>query len=221
MTQTEQLFDALGVALLHRAIPDFDVEEFVRLLGPRIVQTSGKNYAFAMHKEDPTDCSDRTEYFDWHSDGLYHVTPPRFVLLHCLDPGGGHVNTELADVGVVLSAIAPESLSTLSKLHSHYIGHGGRFSHPILTLCGGMLLASRGHVTAPDLYLEDQPSIRDICDALADLYQHLDADAVPYRWKKGDTLIFDQRKFMHRRNSTVIDRDRKLIRMWFNLEANQ
>src|SRR6267378_2173432 len=131
MTQTEQLFDALGVALLHRAIPDFDVEEFVRLLGPRIVETSGKNYAFAMHKEDPTDCSDRTEYFDWHSDGLYHVTPPRFVLLHCLNPGSGTCQTDFVSVAEVLNWMQPEAIETLRKLRSWYIGHGGRFSHPI------------------------------------------------------------------------------------------
>ena len=217
MSGTQELFDAIGSAgdMLLRDVPDFDVDEFARLLGPRIVQTSGKNYAFAMHKEDPTDCSDRTEYFDWHSDGLYHATPPRFVLLHCLDPGHGQVNTELADVKVVLAAMSPNSLRTLSKLHSHYVGHGGRFSHPILT-GGGMLLASRGHVTAPDLYLDQTPSIREIVEALTGLYQRLDDDAVPYKWEKGGTLIFDQRKFMHRRNSAVIDRDRKLIRMWFN-----
>ena len=202
--------------MLLRDVPDFDVDEFARLLGPRIVQTSGKNYAFAMHKEDPTDCSDRTEYFDWHSDGLYHVTPPRFVLLHCLHPGSKQSMTELANISQVLADLAPSSRSTLLKLRSYYVGHGGCFGHEVVQ-GGGMLLASRGYVTPfVDLPLAEHPAVREIATALAELYRHLDDNAVEFGWSAGDTLVFDQYRYMHRRNSTVIDRDRKLIRMWFN-----
>lgn len=197
-------------------IPDFDVDEFIRWLGPRLVKTSGQDYAIAMHKEDPTDCSDRTEFFDWHSDGLYLPQPPRFVLLHCLDPGGGEVVTELASVDKVLNSLPLFGLRTLRRLRSHYIGHGGCFDHPILA-GDNMLLASRGYISPlPGLSLDDIPSTRDIGEALAELYEELDAAAVPYEWAKGRTLIFEQRKFMHRRESRVIDRDRKLIRMWFS-----
>jgi alpha-ketoglutarate-dependent taurine dioxygenase len=99
MSGAEELFETIrsGVTLLHQDVPDFDVEELVRLLGPRIVQTSGQNYAIARHKEDPTDHSNRTTFFDWHCDGLYLPKPPRFALLHCLNPGNGQAKTELAN----------------------------------------------------------------------------------------------------------------------------
>ena len=217
MSATEELLKKIdsGAALFYWNILDFDVEELVQLLGPRIIQTSGKNYAIAMHREDPTDCSDRTEYFDWHSDGLYHPTPPKFVLLHCLNSGNGQIHTDLADVQNVLAKLSPDRLQTLSRLCSHYIGHGGNFDHRIL-LNNKILLASRGYVS-PLTYLplEEQPSIRDIGEALSELYLYLDCSAVSYKWRAGDTLIFNQYQYLHRRNSAVIDRDRKLIRMWF------
>ena len=116
LSGTEELFDTIqsGVMLFYQDVPDFDVEELVRLLGPRIVQTSGENYAIAMHKEDPTDHSNRTTFFDWHSDGLYLAKPPRFALLHCLNPGNGQANTELANTNQVLTKLSPSSLRTLS-----------------------------------------------------------------------------------------------------------
>jgi alpha-ketoglutarate-dependent taurine dioxygenase len=217
MSGTEQLFETIHSEAMpfYQNIHDFDVEEFVRLLGPRLVQTSGKNYAIAAHKEDPTDYSNRTNFFDWHCDGLYLQKPPRFALLHCLNPGNGQARTELAETSQVLSKLRPSSLRTLGKLRSHYIGHGGSFDHPILT-SGGMLLASRGYVSPlPDLPFEDHPSIREINETLSELYDHLDDNAVPYQWNIGGTLIFDQYQYMHRRNSAIIDRDRKLIRLWF------
>lgn len=205
-----------GLPLIYEHIPDFDIDEVVKHLGSRIVPTSGKDYVIAQHKDDPSDCSDRTDYFDWHSDGLYYTTPPRFVLLHCLDPGSGQGKTELASVFYMLDRLSEDTLYTLNHLRSHYIGHGGCFDHRIL-YHGGMLLASRGYVSPlPDLPLEDIPSIRSTSDALMELYDALGFVAVPYTWRAGDTLIFDQYQYLHRRNSCKIDKDRKLIRLWFN-----
>jgi alpha-ketoglutarate-dependent taurine dioxygenase len=217
LNATKELFDTIhsGVPLTYQDVPDFDVEELIRLLGPRIVQTGGENYAIARHKEDPTDHSNRTTFFDWHCDGLYLPRPPRFALLHCLNPGSGKARTELANTNHVLSKLSRSGLRTLRKLRSHYIGHGGVYDHPILSN-SGMLLASRGYVSPlVDLPFADHPSIRDINEAISELYHHLDDSAVPYEWNKGGTLIFDQYQYMHRRKSDVIDRDRKLIRMWF------
>jgi alpha-ketoglutarate-dependent taurine dioxygenase len=215
----EQLFDAINSGLAEtffHDVPDFDPERLAEFLGPRVVKTSGKNFALAMHKEDPTDCSDRTEYFDWHSDGLYHGTPPRFVLLHCLDPGTGRCMTDLANVRDILGRLSPGAQGVLRRLRSYYIGHGGHFGHPILD-SAGMLLASRGFVSPLETVpLEDVPSIRETSDAFAELYRLLDESAVSIEWFKGATLVFDQRLRMHRRQSAAIDRGRKLIRMWFN-----
>jgi alpha-ketoglutarate-dependent taurine dioxygenase len=189
----------------------------VEALGSRIVLSGGFPYSIAQHKDNPSDCSDRTEYFDWHSDGLYHPHPPKYVLLHCLDAGSGAVVTELASSQIILGhLISEKTLYTLGKLRSCYIGHGGAYHHPILTI-KGMLMASRGFVEPlPGLSLDEQPSIRDINLALTELYARLDHNVLSYDWKVGDTLIFNQYHYMHRRNSAVIDKDRKLIRMWFN-----
>lgn len=203
-----------GVCLLQN-LPDFDADQIAFLLRRRIVATSGQLYAIAQHKDDPSDCSDRTEYFDWHSDGLYVMRPPHYVILHCLDPGAGLISTDLCSVQETLKSLNEHSLYTLGKLRSHYIGHGGSFHHPILSI-KGMLLASRGFVDPlPGLSLEEQPSIRDITAALTELYHLMDKNAFPHQWKAGDTLIFDQYQYMHRRNSNSIDKQRKLIRMWF------
>jgi hypothetical protein len=213
-----QLLDAIQSqdTLFRGDIPNFDIEELVRFLGSRVVQTSGRNFAVAMHKDDPSDYSNRTEFFDWHSDGLYHAKPPRFVLLHCVDPGTGQVRTELNDVRRVRSMLTVESHCTLQKLRSHYLGHGGDFAHEIF-YGGGMLLASRGYVSPlPGVPLEDVPSIREIAHALSELYDHLDASVLSINWTASATLVFDQYRYMHRRQSATIDLERKLIRMWFN-----
>jgi alpha-ketoglutarate-dependent taurine dioxygenase len=217
MTGTEKLLRAIDAGESRVwACGEFDIDEMVRLLGSRLVQTSGRDYAVAMHRDDPTDCSDRTEYFDWHSDGLYHARPPRYVLLHCLDPGDGKVNTEFAEMDYVLWMLRPSSYRTLLKLRSHYVGHGGTFDHPVIAI-GGALLASRGYVSPlPGLSLEEIPSVRDIGVALSDLYDHLEGCAMPHEWRAGGTLIFDQYRYLHRRKSAVIDRERKLLRLWFN-----
>lgn len=216
MITTRQLFNLIQTNSNLYLLPcKLDPDELARLLGDRIVQTSGKNYAIAMHRDDPTDCSDRTEYFDWHSDGFYHARPPRFVLLHCLHPGNGHCNTEFANVETLLDSISEDSLYTLRSLRSHYIGHGGCFVHPI-SIGREMLLASRGYVSPlPDLPLENTPSIRDITSAFSDLYQRLGQIAYSSKWQKGDTFVFDQYKTLHRRTSRGVDKDRKLIRMWW------
>jgi len=223
MSETKKLFDRIQSGevgdLYFQTIHGFDIEEFVQLMKPRIVQTSGADYAIAMHKDDPTDCSDRTDYFDWHSDGLYHVKPPRFVLLHCLDPGEGLVKTELVETIQVLSTLEYRHFKILQKLSSCYIGHGGWYEHPILMgdQHREMLLASRGHVRAlPNIRLEDQPSIRQISEALVALYRSLDSMWVVRIGQQGDTIIFDQYKYMHRRNSATVDKKRKLIRMWWS-----
>src|SRR6266700_7432219 len=99
LSGTEELFDTIhsGVTLFYQDVPDFDIEELVRLLGPRIVQTSGENYAIAMHKEDPTDHSNRTTFFDWHCDGLYLLKPPRSALLHCLTLSQRHARPHFSN----------------------------------------------------------------------------------------------------------------------------
>lgn len=218
MDITEVLFEAIksGTPLFWGTnLSGLDADKLARLLGPRLVQTSGKNYAVAMHRDDPANFSDRTDYFDWHSDGLYHAKPPRFVLLHCLDPGKAGIGTELADAHSALSDIPLSSLRTLRKLRSYYVGRILSFDHPILQP-EGMLLASRGHASAlPDLQLEGYPTIREIAVAFSDLYRALDKRAIAYTWRPGATLVFDQYRYMHRRNSAVIDRERKLLRMWF------
>jgi len=188
---------------------DFDPDYFVKLLGDRIVLSGDKPYTIAEHKEDPTDCSERTEYFDWHSDGMYHYKPPKYVLLHCLDPGKEKITTDLSTTKFFLHR------DILKKLRSHYVGHGGNFDHPIIS-DDGILLASRGYVSSlPNLPLEEQPTVRDISENLYWLFNYLDSYAIRYKWKAGDTLIFNQYQYLHRRNSNAIDKDRKLIRMWF------
>src|SRR5882672_3619781 len=194
----------------------FDPEQYAKQLGSRLVQTSVADYAIAMHKEDPSDCSDRTEFFDWHSDGLYHDVPPKYVLLHCLNPGHGRVMTELTDMSVVLSKLGEPSRAILRKLRSHYIGHGGNFAHPLMS-DRVFLLASRGHLSPQsNLNLDQVPSIRETSEALSELYARMEENVASYEWSRGDMLIFNQYQYMHRRQSSEIDQDRKLIRMWFN-----
>ena len=210
-----KLLQSSEQGLVYQNVSDFDAGRVAAWLGPRLVQTSGHDYAVAQHKDDPSDCSDRTEYFDWHSDGLYYPQPPKYVLLHCLDAGHGLIKTELVNIHEIILRLHPSNQYVLGKLQSRYIGHGGSFVHPIISL-KGMLLASRGVIeTLPGLSLHEQPSIREITEVMANLYELFDTLAVPYNWSSGDTLIFNQYQYLHRRNSNTIDKDRKLIRMWF------
>jgi alpha-ketoglutarate-dependent taurine dioxygenase len=207
------IFDS---GLAFQSISDFDADKFVSLVGNGIVKTKDKDYEIIMEGDDPTDFSNRTQYFHWHSDGLYREIPPRFVLFHCLHPGNGKAMTELASVRCVFSAMSPANVAILKKLNTWYIGHMGMFYHKMISR-DGVLLASRGY-QAPlaELELENVPEYYDIVAAMTDFYNQLEKHAVSFHWSKGNTLVFNQRLYLHRRNSAVTDYDRKLVRMWFN-----
>lgn len=195
--------------------PNFRLEDVINKLGRRIVNSGDAEYSIVSERNHPTDCSGQTGYFDWHSDGLYHKEPPRYVMLHCIDPGASQCPTELSETKTALSQMRHSHVMTLSKLRTHYVGRQKTYVHDIMS-DNGMLLASRGHVSPMEgMGLKDQPTVREITSAMTGLYTMLDNFAGPVWWKKGRTLVFDQYQYLHRRNSKVIDPNRKLIRLWF------
>jgi alpha-ketoglutarate-dependent taurine dioxygenase len=197
--------------------PDFNPEIFTQTLGDRIMLTSGKKWSIVEDAATLTDASRQTTNLDWHVDGLYYKTVPRYVLLHCTEPGKGGVKTEFVDTYYVTNKLPGDVALILSKLQMHYIGKDGEYQHyPILSL-SGLNLGSRGYVSPKSHALEEMPTNREIAKAMVCLFETMDVNVcLSKSWIKGDTVIFDQTRIIHRRVSTLSDRERKLIRMWWN-----
>src|SRR5947208_3555522 len=70
-----------------------------------VMPSSDGNISIVQESGDSSDFSRQSGYFDLHKDGLYHRTPPHFVLLYCEDAGRGDSPTVVADTRPVVEEI--------------------------------------------------------------------------------------------------------------------
>lgn len=200
--------------------PTFDPDVFADKLGERIALTSGKRWTIVEQSLDPKDLQDasrQTTFLDWHVDGSYHHPPPRYVLLHCIDPGHSNGSTQFADGHVIFSKLPRDVILVLSKLQMNYVGRSGVHAHePILSLAW-ITICARGYVEPISKELSEVPSLRETARATSMLFDAMDDSiCLDHHWKKYDNIIFDQRRIIHRRMTSAEDRQRKLYRMWWN-----
>lgn len=155
----------------------------------------------------------------WHQDGLSYERPPSVVLLYCERKGRGDITTDLSDASLALDRMDEDSREVLDTLSRYYVSRSGKRTHeakivksdapdmtPYLSLC------SRGWVQG-DLNMTLEKMTRAMHQLFENLKPHYE-----HTWMDRDCLIFDNRRFVHRRfnpeNKT--DPDRRLIRIWFN-----
>jgi hypothetical protein len=198
--------------------PDFDWRAFAQR--PNIVRNrQGEAFSFIEDGNDPTDFSRQSGLFDWHTDGLYHKRPPKYVLQYCLDPGKLDIKTALADSSVVLAQMSMAHKATLAQLQIEYVGHGAKRTQPVINEENGLFLGVgfkniadyTNIIACSTRYV----STRDIADAMSELYQVLDRNKVLISWEPNKLLRFDQYKYLHCRDSGR-DRDsRRFVRIWY------
>ena len=206
--------------------PAFDADTLADSLGDRIVLTSGQRWAIVEQSADLKeihDASRQTAFLDWHIDGHYHNPPPRFVLLHCINPGTEDIPTQFVDVHAVMSKISGDVALVLNKLRINYIDKGSKLypqTEPLLSM-HGLNLSSRAYVDPISTeVLTEIPSLRQQTEALYQLYKTMDDNVcLEHHWKKHDIVIFDQSRIIHRRvgigKTQGNDYERKLTRMWW------
>jgi alpha-ketoglutarate-dependent taurine dioxygenase len=222
----EQLFNTLTWLKSYEVhqVPDFNPDEFLQLLGNRIVPTlTGCPYKTIQDESNDNapesallEPTKTTAFFDWHIDGLYYTSPPQHTLLYCKDPGHGDTTTDLASTQEVLDKLSPEVRKTLSSMQMNYIHNNNHKSIRPFLFGESFLLSTRGFLE-PNVEPKYMPSLRSIGEALVVLYETLDRTiTLSHQWQKGEVLVWDNHKYIHRRNGHKLDPNRKIIRMWFN-----
>lgn len=188
---------------------------------PNIVRNrQGEPYSFIENGADPLDFSRRSGAFDWHTDGLYHQRPPKYVLQYCLHPGELNIKTALADSTVILAHMPGKHVATLARLCIKYVGHGAECLQPVINSEGGLFLGvgfkgSNDYtsiVAYPDRYI----CTRDIANALSKLYETLDQNKILVTWEPNKLLRFNQYRYLHCRDSVCDNDTRKFVRIWYD-----
>jgi alpha-ketoglutarate-dependent taurine dioxygenase len=144
-------------------------------------------------------------------------------LLYCESAGQNFITTDLADVSSTLNVLNPHDYSMLEKMYRCYVSRSGEqlykdlvvqkhldTGQPFLNLC------SRGWVQGDaDMTLEQ------MVRTMHALFESIRLCHV-HSWSEGDCLVFNNYKYLHRRNnpSNVPDPDRRLIRMWFTSDLS-
>lgn len=197
--------------LVHRNI---DVKDIMALLERNDILNSTEG-RYAVVQDGPQRNSLDAS---WHQDGLTYEHPPTTVLLYCESEGRGDITTDLADTSLALKQLEKSSRDTLKQLSRFYVSRSGldvhsgdilrkdmRTGQEYLSLC------SRGWVRG-DLNM----TLEQMTKAMSSLFENL-KPAYIHSWRKGDCLIFNNYKYLHRRYNpdNLTDPTRRLLRMWF------
>jgi hypothetical protein len=183
-----------------------------------IPNRQGELFSFIEDGTDQLDFSRRSGAFDWHTDGLYHQRPPRYVTQYCLHPGELNIKTALADSAVILSKMLDKHLAVLTQLCIEYVGHGLKRQQPVINSEGGLFLGVgfkcstdyTNIMACSDRYV----STRDIANALSNLYETLDQNKILVAWEPDKLLRLNQYRYLHCRDSVCEHDTRKFVRIW-------
>jgi alpha-ketoglutarate-dependent taurine dioxygenase len=214
-----------------RKIDSFDVSVFLQQVDAsklQVVHTHEGPVSTVVEKWHPVDCSKQTTQFDLHTDGLYRYRAPDIVGLYCENPGRGDAPTRFVDTGHVCKELASCGvMSTLRRCQMTYIGRDGQHfpsklvqRHPV---SGGEVLnlGARGYI-CPMFDGDYTPSIREITDAVAQMYKALDnAVVLSHRWAKGEMVVCDNHTYVHGRDAYAPDTERTLLRFWLSVKDRE
>jgi L-asparagine oxygenase len=179
-------------------VPRGDVRDprIVRALQPQPVGAARSNTLSSRYGTGP---------FPFHTEGAYWLTPPKFVVLYCVNPGGGARPTLLAD-------------SDSWQLDDSARG--------LLENAGWKVTARRPFLSSVFDRRGDRVRVRfdqecmvpftaDADSARTLLMQQLEQrEGIEIRWSAYDLLVIDNERMLHGRGDTLIpDPDRILHRV--------
>jgi alpha-ketoglutarate-dependent taurine dioxygenase len=208
---------------------NFDVTKFLSLVASSslyVVSTNDGPYSIVKETGNYDDFSQRTDRFDWHTDGLYYEKVPEYVILYCDNPGNGSTPTVFTDTRAVVSNLMEtQAFNILNQLETVYIDKAGELfsralleKHPItqnLIINLGSRVYLRPIVDVTQISLT--PSLRDMLTASQTLLKEIDSHIVlRHNWKMNDLIIFDNNTFLHGREAQTADPARTLLRIWLS-----
>lgn len=172
------------------------------------------------------DRSRRGDSFDFHTDGNYLPQLPALFLLACEDPGTNDTKTAFMDSRDVVREMQ-EYVPTLGRLQfSYYDKHDTKVTRPMIEthpVTGETIMhcvthgyaeplvdATTGKVeVVPQVEIEEVMIALDAALRIVPTYVH--------SWRKGDVIIADNQTFLHARQATTPDPNRRLSRVWLDL----
>ena len=142
--------------------------------------------------------------FPLHNDLAHWPVPCRYIILACIDPGGGNRFTRLLDTKRMTL-----SRSQLSMLHSEpfRVANGRRsFFSTILTRSRAFIRYDSGCMSA----LSPTGSVAEEIFSHHRWTEHIEA----IHWRAGSALVIDNWRVLHgRSHSDCIDTERKMLRV--------
>lgn len=212
-------------------IDAFDTTRFLQQVDASTLQTIHTHegpVSTVIEKWHPVDCSKQTTQFDLHTDGLYRHRVPDIVALYCENPGRGDTLTRFVDTRQACRDLERRGvMGTLRRCQMAYIGRDGRHFPSDLVqrhaVSGEEVLnlGARGYIS-PMFDGGYAPSIREITDAVAEMYKSLDAALVlSHRWCKGQIVVCDNHTYVHGRDAHTSDTERTLLRFWLSVKDRE
>ena len=205
---------------------DFDPHLFIKLMNESgkfeiVVSHDGPiSVVLEENGKREGDHSKMSTDFGKHIDGLYKENPPQFVILYCENEGLGEATTNFYDGKFIANVV--NRLFKADNLIMNYISRNGKIypqkfirQHPV-TKNDVMMIANRGFIQ------QDPKSNLGEMLNLDELNQIITlANAIPPKhsmiFKNHDLMLSDNYSFPHSRMSQIVDRERKLYRIWFNV----
>jgi alpha-ketoglutarate-dependent taurine dioxygenase len=138
--------------------------------------------------------------FPWHTDGAHWCTPPRYLVMACLEADEKVADTIICDGHL----IAPLSSAAARSAVFRVINGGNSFYVSVRPSLGHYFRYDPGCMTPLD----------DRALAMINAMDHqLPEREVRIDWTKGKYLLLDNWRFLHRREATDGSTTRKLIRV--------
>lgn len=205
---------------------DLDLYEFKYLIKKSPLSiTLNSEGLFGLIKDNRKkfDLSRSSRRFVFHTDGPYYREPPRYVILHCVDPGqeNSGIASVLQDTRPIIKQFSRQQVDVLRQIDFIYHGRKGNRTRRNLieVAAGGSDLVSnfggKGHLELVPSSDIDFFTWMSIASEFFKKISNSKYGFVRHRYKKFDTLVFDNHIFLHGRENPkeIVDCDRKLYRI--------
>jgi Taurine catabolism dioxygenase TauD, TfdA family len=231
MLSTEDFFLALAkdykTLTFSRYEVDFKPTLFLKLVEKSqqfFVQNSATGLApLVRHEGDYIDNPLKRSSWEFHMDGYAYTPIPYLVLLYCINPGRGDVQTCLYDSVEALESLSSETLFLLNELDYNFFSPEGKvFKRDLINIhplsrkyyCHS---ANQGYIT-PKVKNNDFMQTLLPCDSsrvCSEMYDAINQKlCYKHTYTKNSLLVFDNYRYIHGRLNQTPDPERQLIRIW-------
>ena len=204
-------------------------EDIARALisgGFEIASTWDGKITDVVSGSDETDHGKNINFFPFHTDGVYYVVPPPYVILYCVQAGGSGGETFFTRSANVIAALRAEfDPNLLDSINVVYMEREQRkYRHPLIEVIEGceVMRWSSALYLEPDVKIISEPNRKRFAHILPALVAFINKTMqgqiyYSHTWLPGDLLIFNNRTHVHGRTRiNDPNRERHLYRVLFN-----